>query len=120
MARSWEASRARCFPSHCAAILDPLLVTVHLAHRIREAIEEAYHRPRPKVGASGKIEEADETLVGPKHRLSGNDGTGKEREGVTMAIEVAKIELKSVQDASGLVAAIRAGQFSPDRVVAVI
>src|SRR6266702_3367943 len=37
-----------------------------------------------------------------------------------MAIEVAKVELKSVQDASGLVACIRAGQFNADEVVAVI
>jgi cyanuric acid amidohydrolase len=37
-----------------------------------------------------------------------------------MAIEVAKVELKSVQDGSGLEACIRAGQFSADEVVAVI
>jgi cyanuric acid amidohydrolase len=37
-----------------------------------------------------------------------------------MAIEVAKIELKSVQDASGLEACIKAGQFAADEVVAVI
>jgi cyanuric acid amidohydrolase len=37
-----------------------------------------------------------------------------------MAIEVAKVELKNVQDASGLEACIRAGQFSADEVVAVI
>ncbi len=37
-----------------------------------------------------------------------------------MAIEVAKIELKSVQDASGLAACIKAGQFTADQVVAVI
>lgn len=37
-----------------------------------------------------------------------------------MAIEVAKIELKFVQDASGLEACIKAGQFTADQVVAVI
>ena len=37
-----------------------------------------------------------------------------------MAIEVAKVELKSVQDASGLEALIRAGKFSADQVIAVI
>src|SRR5580704_6510923 len=37
-----------------------------------------------------------------------------------MAIEVAKLELKNVQDASGLEAVIRAGQFAADQVVAVI
>ena len=37
-----------------------------------------------------------------------------------MAIEVAKIELKSVQDASGLEACIKAGQFAADQVIAVI
>jgi cyanuric acid amidohydrolase len=37
-----------------------------------------------------------------------------------MAIEVAKVELKTVQDASGLEARIAAGQFTADQVVAVI
>ena len=37
-----------------------------------------------------------------------------------MAIEVAKVELKTVQDASGLEACIRSGQFAADEVVAVI
>jgi cyanuric acid amidohydrolase len=37
-----------------------------------------------------------------------------------MAIEVAKIELKTVQDASGLEACIAKGQFSADEVIAVI
>ena len=37
-----------------------------------------------------------------------------------MAIEVAKVELKNVSDASGLAACIEAGQFSADEVVAVI
>ena len=37
-----------------------------------------------------------------------------------MAIEVAKIELKSVQDASGLEACIKAGHFAADQVIAVI
>jgi barbiturase len=37
-----------------------------------------------------------------------------------MALEVAKIEIKSVQDASGLEACIAAGQFTADEVVAVI
>ena len=37
-----------------------------------------------------------------------------------MAIEVSKVELKTVQDASGLVSCIRAGQFTADQVVAVI
>ncbi|HEY7662916.1 MAG TPA: ring-opening amidohydrolase [Xanthobacteraceae bacterium] len=37
-----------------------------------------------------------------------------------MAIEVAKVELKSVQDASGLEACIGKGQFAADEVVAVI
>ena len=37
-----------------------------------------------------------------------------------MAIEVAKVELKNVQDASGLEACIRAGQFTADQVIAVI
>ena len=37
-----------------------------------------------------------------------------------MAIEVAKVELKSVNDASGLLACIAAGRFSADEVVAVI
>jgi ring-opening amidohydrolase-like protein len=37
-----------------------------------------------------------------------------------MAIEVAKVELKSVQDASGLEACIAAGQFAADEVIAVI
>ena len=37
-----------------------------------------------------------------------------------MAIEVAKVELKTVQDASGLEACIRQGQFTADEVIAVI
>ncbi|MGE5145102.1 MAG: ring-opening amidohydrolase, partial [Candidatus Eiseniibacteriota bacterium] len=37
-----------------------------------------------------------------------------------MAIEVAKIELKTVQDASGVEDCIRAGQFTADQVIAVI
>src|SRR5262249_57700754 len=37
-----------------------------------------------------------------------------------MAIEVAKIELKNVQDASGLEACIARGQFAADEVTAVI
>ena len=37
-----------------------------------------------------------------------------------MSIEVAKIELKSVQDASGLASCIDAGQFTADEVIAVI
>ncbi|MBN9051112.1 MAG: cyanuric acid amidohydrolase, partial [Rhizobiales bacterium] len=37
-----------------------------------------------------------------------------------MTIEVAKVEIKSVADASGLEACIRAGQFAADEVVAVI
>src|SRR5215471_10372264 len=37
-----------------------------------------------------------------------------------MAVEVAKIELKSVQDASGLEERILAGQFTADQVVAVV
>jgi len=37
-----------------------------------------------------------------------------------MAIEVSKVELKTVQDGSGLDACIRSGQFSADEVVAVI
>lgn len=37
-----------------------------------------------------------------------------------MAVEVAKVEIKSVQDASGLAECIREGRFSADQVVAVI
>jgi len=37
-----------------------------------------------------------------------------------MAIEVAKVELKTVQDASGLEACIKNGQFAADEVIAVI
>ena len=37
-----------------------------------------------------------------------------------MAIEVAKVELKNVQDASGMEALIRKGQFKADEVIAVI
>jgi len=37
-----------------------------------------------------------------------------------MAIEVAKVELKTVQDASGLDACIARGQFIADEVIAVI
>jgi len=37
-----------------------------------------------------------------------------------MATEVVKVELKTVQDASGLDAAIRAGRFTADQVVAVV
>jgi ring-opening amidohydrolase-like protein len=37
-----------------------------------------------------------------------------------MSIEVAKIELKNVQDASGLEACIARGQFAADEVIAVI
>jgi ring-opening amidohydrolase-like protein len=37
-----------------------------------------------------------------------------------MAIEVAKVELKTVQDASGLETCIRSGQFTADQVIAVI
>jgi cyanuric acid amidohydrolase len=37
-----------------------------------------------------------------------------------MAIEVAKVELKTVQDASGLEALIAAGRFGADEVIAVI
>src|SRR5437660_10048490 len=44
----------------------------------------------------------------------------KRHEGVKMAIEVAKVELKTVQDASGLEACIAGGQFTADEVIAVI
>src|SRR2546425_7960271 len=37
-----------------------------------------------------------------------------------MAVEVAKVALKSVRDASGLEARLRAGQFTADQVVAVV
>ena len=37
-----------------------------------------------------------------------------------MAIEVAKVELKNVQDASGVEACIKTGQFTADQVIAVI
>ena len=37
-----------------------------------------------------------------------------------MAIEVAKVELKTVQDASGVEACIKSGQFAADEVIAVI
>src|SRR4029079_3291658 len=37
-----------------------------------------------------------------------------------MAIEVAKVELKTVQDSSGVEAGIRNGQFKADEVIAVI
>jgi barbiturase len=37
-----------------------------------------------------------------------------------MAIEVVKVELKTVQDAAGLEAGIRSGQFTADQVIAVI
>jgi cyanuric acid amidohydrolase len=37
-----------------------------------------------------------------------------------MAIEVAKVELKTVQDASGMEACIHSGQFTADQVIAVI
>ncbi len=37
-----------------------------------------------------------------------------------MAIEVAKVELKNVQDASGMAAAIAKGQFKADEVIAII
>ncbi len=37
-----------------------------------------------------------------------------------MAIEVAKVELKTVQDASGLEGLIAAGKFTADEVIAVI
>src|SRR4051812_12697096 len=37
-----------------------------------------------------------------------------------MSIEVAKVELKSVQDASGLEACLAAGRFTADEVIAVI
>src|SRR5215475_1763836 len=37
-----------------------------------------------------------------------------------MAVEVAKVELKTVQDASGVEERIKAGQFTADEVVAVI
>src|SRR5579872_4367051 len=37
-----------------------------------------------------------------------------------MAIEVAKLELKNVQDASGLEACFKSGQFTADEVIAVI
>src|SRR5271163_2204454 len=37
-----------------------------------------------------------------------------------MAIEVAKVELKNVQDASGMEASIKKGQFKADEVIAVI
>jgi cyanuric acid amidohydrolase len=37
-----------------------------------------------------------------------------------MAIEVAKVELKNVQDASGVEACIKSGQFTADQVIAVI
>jgi len=39
---------------------------------------------------------------------------------IVMAVEVAKIELKNVQDASGLEACIARGQFAADQVIAVI
>src|SRR5919198_2098234 len=40
--------------------------------------------------------------------------------GILMAVEVAKVELKSVQDASGFEACIARGQFAADEVIAII
>src|SRR5262249_60043614 len=64
---------------------------------------------------------------GPASRLfrrrgdtRGTPTTGLTEETDPMAIEVAKIELKSVQDASGLEERILAGQFTADQVVAVV
>ena len=48
------------------------------------------------------------------------DGQTAQRGESRMAIEVAKVELKTVQDASGLEACIRQGQFTADEVIAVI
>src|SRR5262249_53267990 len=56
-------------------------------------------------------------------RAPGSDGRPRElrtRENRTMATEVVKGELRNVQDASGLEAAILAGRFAADEVVAVV
>src|SRR6266849_7560244 len=56
--------------------------------------------------------------AGNAHRACANrvEGKGKRR----MAIEVAKVELETVQDASGLEQCIDAGRFTADQVIAVI
>ena len=46
--------------------------------------------------------------------------TAKREDCTRMAIEVAKVELKTVQDASGVEACISNGQFTADQVIAVI
>src|SRR5260370_5242711 len=61
-----------------------------------------------------------------KRCCAANTGRGcdepieKKRSVQRMAIEVAKVELKTVQDASGLEGLIAAGKFGADEVIAVI
>lgn len=62
---------------------------------------------------------AETGLLGFGSVMCRRSGDGKSEE-VAMAIEVAKIELKTVQDASGVEACIKAGQFTADQVIAVI
>src|SRR5664279_6347691 len=50
-------------------------------------------------------------------RAGEKKSTRKER---IMAIEVAKVELKNVQDASGVEDLIKAGKFTADQVIAVV
>src|SRR4029453_12776462 len=54
----------------------------------------------------------------PDRRAPG--GSSSDQGDRAMATEVVKVELKNEQDASGLEAAIRAGRFTADQVVAVV
>src|SRR5271169_6689662 len=58
------------------------------------------------------------TRISPDRSIRATTASSEKEHG--MAIEVAKVELKTVQDGSGLEACVKSGQFSADEVVAVI
>src|SRR5262245_2776589 len=68
------------------------------------------------------IEDRDSkvSLLPPRRGGASTETRQIRGKGRNMAVEVAKIEIKSVMDASGLAELIEAGRFKADEVVAVV
>ena len=80
----------------------------------REAQGAAARQPPPMIDRGAGYRKMLRGACTPRMR------SANESWSLGMAIEVAKVELKSVQDASGLEACIANGQFAADEVIAVI
>src|SRR5207244_3396946 len=86
-------------------------------HLIRQLNGETIDLPALDTVVWGR---APDRLLGRRRDPRGAPTARLKEETHTMAVEVAKVELKSVQDGSGLEERILAGQFTADQVVAVV